>query len=50
MCAGDLKDPPSEFQTSRGMLHVCYCGQPMVIFIENTLENQGRRFWKCRNW
>ncbi|XP_039686371.1 uncharacterized protein [Medicago truncatula] len=22
----------------------------MVIYIANTVENQGRRFWKCRNW
>lgn len=22
----------------------------MVIYIANTRANQGRRFWKCRNW
>ena len=45
-----LKDPPNEFPTSRGMLLVCYCHQPLMVYIANTLENQGRRFWKCRNW
>jgi len=44
------KDPPEEMQTSRGMLPAYYCHQPMVIYIANTLENQGHRFWKCRNW
>ncbi|RHN45370.1 putative transcription factor GRF family [Medicago truncatula] len=36
-----------EFETSRGMLPMCRCELPMVIYIANTRANQGRRFWKC---
>ncbi|RHN55806.1 putative transcription factor GRF family [Medicago truncatula] len=39
-----------EFETSCGMLPMCRCELPMVIYIANTRANQGRRFWKCRNW
>jgi hypothetical protein len=38
------------FETSRGMLPLCRCELPMVIYISNTSANPGRRFWKCRNW
>jgi len=32
------------------MLPACGCYLPMKIYIANTYQNQGRRFWKCRNW
>jgi len=41
--------PLEEFETSRGMLPMCYCQQPMVVYIANIVGNQGRRVWMCRN-
>lgn len=32
------------------MLPACGCYLPMKMYISTTYENQGRRFWKCRNW
>jgi len=32
------------------MLPMCGCNLLMKMYIANTYENQGCRFWKCRNW
>jgi hypothetical protein len=46
------KFPPPSLPTSRGMLPLCRClpPKPMIIYISTTLENPGRRFWRCRDW
>jgi hypothetical protein len=46
------KYPPSSLPTSRGMLPLCRClpMKPMILYISTTLENNGRRFWRCRDW
>ncbi|AES81139.1 hypothetical protein MtrunA17_Chr7g0255731 [Medicago truncatula] len=46
------KFPPPSLPTSRGMLPLCRClpMKPMILYIATTLENQGRRFWRCRDW
>lgn len=46
------KFPPTSVPTSRGMLPMCKClpMKPMILYISTTLENQGRRFWRCRDW
>jgi hypothetical protein len=31
-------------------LPVCGCNLPMRMYISNTFENPGRRFWSCRRW
>ena len=31
-------------------LPVYGCNLPMRMYIANTFENQGRRFWCCRRW
>lgn len=28
----------------------CLPMKPMILYISTTLENQGRRFWRCRDW
>jgi len=32
------------------MLPACGCTLPMKAYISHTYANQGRRFWRCRNW
>ncbi|KEH17896.1 hypothetical protein MtrunA17_Chr8g0335801 [Medicago truncatula] len=32
------------------MLPACGCTLPMKAYIANTDANQGRMFWRCRNW
>ncbi|KEH15512.1 transmembrane protein, putative [Medicago truncatula] len=32
------------------MLLVCGCNLPMRMYIANTFENQGRRFWRYTRW
>jgi len=45
-----VRTQPNGLEPFPVMLPTCGCCLPMKIYIANTYTNQGRRFWKCRNW